>query len=386
MRIGLLLHEYLLPNSGSAGSTLKLGQEYSLLGHDVQYFSYDNLPTKLPMNIKDMLFPEYSAFHIHKLFRDDCHLDVIDGSTGDLWVWLKFFKKSYKNVLFVTRSHGLDHLDHLQILEDARCGHIKLSWKYPLYRGTLQLWEVASSLRYADLNFMLNQTEAAYVVNNLGVPLKQVYVFPNGIPQSFLGLPFEPTPFESDAVIRIAQIGTYLPRKGVKYSTPALNNILKRYSNVKVSLIGTEFSIFGAKETVYADFDPSVRDRVNVIPFFQHETLPSLLKGHHIKLFPTLAEGFGKALVEAMACGLTAVTTPTPGPSDIVTDGHDALVIPIRDTQAIESALERLIVDRVLLNQLRTKAYATAQKYSWRTIAQARLDVYEKTLAEKRLN
>jgi glycosyltransferase involved in cell wall biosynthesis len=161
---------------------------------------------------------------------------------------------------------------------------------------------------------------------------------------------------------------------------------LQRYPRVEVSLIGTELRGYGTEEIVYADFEPSVRHRVKVIPFFQHETLPSLLRGHHIKLFPTLAEGFGKALVEAMACGLAAITTPTPGPSDIVTDGHDALVIPIRNTQAIESALERLIVDRTLLNQLRTNAYATAQRYSWRTIAQARLGIYEKALAAKRLN
>jgi glycosyltransferase involved in cell wall biosynthesis len=382
MKILLLLHEHLVLDSGSAGSTLSIGSEYQKLGHDVNYFSFDNLPAFMPMNVKDILFPEYAAFYIYKYLLSN-PLDVIDGSTGDLWVWSKFFRDSKQKLITVTRSHGLDHLEHFSILQNAKHGLINLSWKYPLYRGSLQLWEVATSLRYADLNFMLNQYEASFISDNLGINPKKVYVFPNGMPKEFLSLPFSPTPLDIGSTIRIAQIGTYVQRKGISYGAPALNNILKRYSNVEVSLLGTELRGFGTPEAVYADFDPSVHGRVKVIPFFKHENLPDLLRDYHIKLFPTLAEGFGKALIEAMACGLAPITTPTPGPSDIVQDGHDAIIVPVRDTQAIERALERLITDRVYLDKLRSNAYATAQKYSWRCIAQNRLSVYEKALSEK---
>jgi glycosyltransferase involved in cell wall biosynthesis len=75
------------------------------------------------------------------------------------------------------------------------------------------------------------------------------------------------------------------------------------------------------------------------------------------------------ALPEAMACGLAPVTTATPGAMEIVRDGHDAIMIPPRDSQAIEQALERLISDRPYLERLRRNAYATAQRYSWTRIA-----------------
>ncbi|NEQ71143.1 MAG: glycosyltransferase family 4 protein, partial [Symploca sp. SIO2D2] len=135
---------------------------------------------------------------------------------------------------------------------------------------------------------------------------------------------------------------------------------------------------------VYEDFDPAVRDRIKVVPRFSHEKLPTLLKGHQIKLFPPLSEGFGKALVEAMACGLAPITTATSGPMEVVRDGHDAIVIPTRDSGAIEQALERLITNRPYLEQLRQNAYATAQRYSWSRIAQDRLGVYEAALRQKR--
>ncbi|WP_254721858.1 glycosyltransferase family 4 protein [Kovacikia minuta] len=257
-------------------------------------------------------------------------------------------------------------------MEEVQRGNLQFSWKYPLYRGSIRLWESAASMRLADLVLLLNRRDREYAVEHLGVDPQKAHVIPNGIPEAFLNLPFEPLP--ENAPLRIAQIGTYIVRKGVQYATPALNTILARYPQVSVSLLGTDCP----EEKVYADFDPGVRDRVTVVPYYTHETLPDLLKGHQIKLFPTISEGFGLALIEAMACGLAPITTDTPGPMEMVRDGQDAIVIPCRDTEAIVQAVERLIGDRPYLEQLRRNAYTTAQRYSWSRIAQDTLALYEK--------
>jgi len=151
-----------------------------------------------------------------------------------------------------------------------------------------------------------------------------------------------------------------------------------------VSFLGTACSLCPDAERVYADFDPAVRDdRVTVIPHYSHEQLPELLKGHHIKLFPTLCEGFSKALIEGMACGLAPVTTYSPGPADVVRHGLDGLMMPVRDEEAIERALTELICDRTLLHELRQNAYATAQQYSWESAARQRLSLYAEGLNNK---
>ena len=131
---------------------------------------------------------------------------------------------------------------------------------------------------------------------------------------------------------------------------------------------------------VYADFEPSVRDRIRVVPRYRYETLPELLRGHHIKLFPTLSEGFSVALLDAIACGLAPATTTTPGPMEVVSDGDNGILVPSRDSQALEQALERLILDRPYLDRLRRNAYATAQNYSWERIASDNLAFYSKTI------
>jgi len=383
MKILLTIHETLDPNSGSAGSTIKLGHYYQQLGHEVHYYSIDNLPKWLPTLIKELLFPEFVANHIAKLSRQQ-PVDVVDASTGDAWLWATTPRLSrHKSPLLVTRSHGLEQLKHFADIEDAQQGNLRLSWIYPLYRGSFRLWEVATSLRYADLIYLLNREEAKYVVEELDIALERVHVFPNGIPEAFLNLPFEPLPEATDTVVRIAQVSTYIPRKGIHYSAPALNKILTRYPHVHLSFFGTECRECPSVEQVYRDFDPTVRDRIQVVPRYSHEQLPNLLKGHQIKLFTPISEGFGKALIEAMACGLAPITTAAPGPMEIVRDGHDAIVIPIRDSQAIEQALERLITNRSYLEQLRHHAYLTAQSYSWQSVAQNRLALYEEALHPK---
>lgn len=378
MKILLTIHHNLDPNAGAPGITWRLGQEYQNLGHEVEYYSFDNLPHKLPGMVESMMFPEFLASHILALSQKQA-VDVVDASTGDAWVWAKL-RRSSNSLALVTRSHGLEHIMHIENLEEARLGNLNLSWKYPLYHGGFRLWEVANSLRDADLSLFSNHRDLEYAVEKLGVDPGRTRVFANGIPEAFLNLDFEPTPEAEDSVIRIALVATYIPRKGIHYGVPALNEILARYPHVEVSFLGT-----GCPEAqVYADFEPSLHDRIRVVPNYQHEKLPELLGGHHIKLFPTLSEGFSVALMDAIACGLAPVTTTTPGPMEVVRDGDNGILVPPRDTQAIVQALERLINDLPYLDKLRRNAYTTAQNYSWHSIAKNTLTLYQKVLSQKR--
>lgn len=380
MKILLTIQDPLNPDSGAAGSTLKLGESYQKLGHEVYYYSLDDLPSWLSGRQKGLLFPEFVAAHIAQLLRNR-QIDVVDGSTGDLWLWGAVGQHfSPHRPLVVTRIHNLEHSYHANQLEAAKHGEIQIGWKYWLYRGSIRLWEVATALRASDLVFQLNRHDLEYTVQHLGVSREKSHVFPNGMPDRFRHLPFEATPTATDAVIRIAQIGTYIERKGIKYSSPALNRILQKYPNVELTLLGTQCLECPDPAQIYADFDPALHDRIHIIGQYAHRDLPDLLKGHHIKLLASTYEAFGKALIEAMACGLAPVTTAAEGPMEVVQHGQDALVVPLRDEQAIFTALDQLIADRGLLDQIRHRAYQTAQSYDWLDIAKRRLQVYQEML------
>jgi len=382
MKILLTISSYLDPNSGAAGTTLRLGREYEKLGHEVQFYSFDNLPKRIPAALKMLAFPEVAASHVFNLVRQQA-IDVVDAPAGDGWLWAKWLKQSNKQLpLIVTRSHGLENTLHLDYLKEATKGNLKLSWKYFLYRGSWRLWEETTALKNADLVFLLNREDANFAVKQLQVDRDRIHVVANGIPDSFIGLPFEPLPAASNAPLHIAQIGTYIERKGIRYTVPALNSILQRYSHVHISFLGT-----GCPETqVYEDFAPELRDRITVVPRYTLEELPTLLKDHQIKLFAPLSEAFGKVLVEAMSCGLAPITSAAAGPLEVVCEGHDAIVVPVQDSRAIEQSLEHLILDQSRLEKLRQNAYATAQNYSWSQIAHRRLTLYDKKLQALSLN
>ena len=225
-------------NAGAAGVTWRLGQEYQKLGHNVNYYSLDNVP-RLHKLVRFSAFPIFVARQISQLLDQDA-VDVVDASTGDAWVWATLLSKFRKRrPLLVTRCHGLEHIEHLEYLEEARRGNLRLSWKYPLYRGGIRLWEAATSMRCADVVLLLNQRDRQYVIDHLGIHPDRAHIVPNGIPDQYLNLPFEPTPAQGEP-LRIAQVSSYILRKGIQYGTPALNRILHRYPQVEVSMLGTE--------------------------------------------------------------------------------------------------------------------------------------------------
>ncbi len=367
MKILMTVHHVLDHDAGAPGVTLRLAEEFRRLGHETEVASFDNLPERLPAVAQGMLFPYLVA---GRLARRGDKWDVVDASTGDAWLYSSGSRSSGKPLL-VCRSHGLEHLAHERLLKEVKRGAQRLSWKYPLYHGGLRLWEVRRSLRNSDLILVLNREDYRYAVVRLGVAEDRIRLVRNGLPESFLGR--TAAPYRVGSPLVIAQIGRYSALKGVAYGSQALSNVLRRYEHVRARLLGTMMPA----ESVLGDFHPDVRHRIDITPRYANEHLPGLLSECQIKLFPSLAEGFGIALIEAMACGLAPVTTATAGPSMIVVDHENGLLVPPGDSTALERALERLILDPDLLATLRRRALLDAQAYSWRRIAQEQVALFE---------
>jgi glycosyltransferase involved in cell wall biosynthesis len=376
MRILLTVHHHLDPNAGASSVTLDLGEAYKKLGHSVCFYSFDNLPKQLQNRWSGIVFPFFVAWHIVSLSRS-VGLDVVQASSVDAWVWGFVLRKfSFeKRPLLVTQSHGLEHTMHEQILEQAKDGMLKLSWKYPLYNGSVLLWKAATSFRVADFCFMLNRYDADIVRERLGVAAERVKLVPNGIPDEFIGLPFEA--LREGEVPGVAFVGSYLERKGIKYGVPALDAVMRRSTELRAIFLGTGCSV----EKVLADFSLEVRDRVRVVPSFAKLDLPGLLTGYHIMLFPSLSEGFPLALPEAMACGLVPIATDIPGPTEVVNHEENGLLVEAGNRLQLEQAIERLLSNMSELEQLRVTAHQTVQSYSWATISGSHLHLYSSSLS-----
>jgi glycosyltransferase involved in cell wall biosynthesis len=369
LRILLSIHHALDTDSGAPGATLALGDALADRGHRVSYLSFDDLPGTPPPLVSSLAFPYFAAARFAIEARRG--LDVIDASTGDAWLWSRVGRR---RPLLVTRSHGLEHLFHEQIVERARAEGEPLSRRYPLYWGGWRLHEVRMSLRGSDLVLVLNEREREFVVERLRVRPERVRLTANGLPASFLAAVRAAR--ENAGGPSIAVVGAWRPMKGVEHGSAALATAMAADAELRVSLLGTGVPA----ETVLARFPPELRDRIAATERYSRGDLPQLLAGHSIVLFPSFSEGFSLAMLEAMACGLAPVASDIPGVRQIVEDGRNGLLVPPGDAEAAAAALLRLRADAPLLGRLRAAARQTGLAYSWQRVAEQTSDLYEEAL------
>ena len=354
--------------------TRALASAFAERGCDVTILSFDDLPTHLQGKKAQVAFPWFVA---HSVSRSKTAFDVLDLSSGDGW---RLDQTRFPGSLLVFRSHGLEHVADSRRRAAAQRREVELSWKYGLYHGGWRLREVAIALRNADLALLLNNADRDYAVANLGVSMGRTEVVPNGLPRAFLGqtLPAQPAVTEC---LRIAMIGSYLPRKGYGFALGPLRRLMERYPTLGVGFFGIGIGNGAAIRSQLGEFSAA---RVRITEEYAHHDLPALLTGFDIILFPSLSDGFGMAAVEGMSCGLALITTPLCGLAERLTNGYDAIIIPPASEKAIEAAVERLITDPPLLQRLRKAGLAQAQSLSWESVAREQLGLYARHLAKKR--
>ncbi|MCY1016808.1 glycosyltransferase family 4 protein [Pyxidicoccus sp. MSG2] len=379
MRVLLGIHHPLDPNLGAPGVTLALGQALAALGCEVDYYSYhEAFPgTREHGSLHGVRFPWKVAAH---LAREARRYDVLDITTGDAWAWARLGRPGARERhALVTRSHGLEHTFSERLRASAREGHLRLSWKYPLYHGGFRLWEVRQSLLLADHAVLLNTLDAAYAREHLGVPADHLSVIPHGLDAPFHGLP-APRPSAPGAPLRVACVGSWLPLKGRDEMVAVATRLHAEGVAFSLSLYGT-----GAKEDeVLAAFPAQVRERLRVVPRYPRTELPRLLEAEEVLLFPSHSEGFGMALVEAMACGLAPVSSPVGVAPQVVRNGQTGMLIPIGDVSGLVGALRAFAENREQLQSLRQAAQSEVRSLTWRDIAARTLSLYETLLRNQR--
>jgi glycosyltransferase involved in cell wall biosynthesis len=90
--------------------------------------------------------------------------------------------------------------------------------------------------------------------------------------------------------------------------------------------------------------------------------MPALLAGCHVVCLPSYREGLPKSLIEAAAAGKAIVTTDVPGCRDVVRHEDNGLLVPPRDAEALADAMQRLIEDAALREQMGARGRARAEQ------------------------
>jgi starch synthase len=159
--------------------------------------------------------------------------------------------------------------------------------------------------------------------------------------------------------LRVLFVGALSQAKGLGYLLEAVTRI---GPEIEFTLIGRRIS-----SAIPA---PCVMDKFRWIPSLPHDELLQEMSHHDVLVLPSLHEGFGLVMTEAMGQGVVVITTPHTAGPDLITDGVDGFLVPIRSSEAIEETLALLIRDRDRLKAMQEAAHRKVLAFTWENYRQ----------------
>ncbi len=243
------------------------------------------------------------------------------------------------------------------------------------------------SLRAARRVIAISQATKDDLVRHYGADPERIAVVYHG-----LGPSFRPAP-DPAALARhglqapyMLYVGTVQPRKNLERLIEAFAMATASHTGASGSEQPLLLAIAGRRGWLSEAIDRRVAQlglggRVRFLDYVPDEDLPGLLSGATAFAFPSLYEGFGLPVLEAMACGAPVLTSTTSSLPEVA--GDAAMLVDPTDTAAIAAALARLIADEPLRAELRARGLARAALFSWERCARETLAVLLKAQGEQ---
>jgi alpha-maltose-1-phosphate synthase len=155
--------------------------------------------------------------------------------------------------------------------------------------------------------------------------------------------------------LRVLFVGSLGQRKGLSYLFAACRRL---GSAVRLTVIGRR----PARTCAALDHELAVVRWIESLP---HAGILAEMSAHDVFVLPSLFEGFGLVLPEAMAMGLPIITTPHTAGPDLITEGREGFIVPIRDSLALAARLAQLHADPALCREMGRCARHRAQALRW---------------------
>ncbi len=248
-------------------------------------------------------------------------------------------------------------------------------------------WITRASIRKARRVIAVSESTRRDVMALCGAPADRVVTVPNGVAAEF-------RPADQAEVAAFRQrkglpehfflfLGTLEPRKNIERLLDAYALFLQDHGAHAAD--GPFLVIAGAKGWFYEAIFARVQrlklaDRVLFPGFVPTVELPWWYRAADLFIYPSLYEGFGLPVLEAMACGTPVITSNASSLPEVA--GDAALLVPAEDTEALAAAMTRVWNDPTLAAAMQEAGLAQASRFSWQRTAQETIAVYCAVLGE----
>ncbi len=175
-------------------------------------------------------------------------------------------------------------------------------------------------------------------------------------------------------------LGNTDPKKNTPGVIKAFSDFNDQYPNT-YTLVMLDYEERALQKILDSLGRPELRKRIHLTGYVPNAKLPALISQCTVFLYPSLRESFGIPILEGMACGVPVITSNTSSMPEIA--GEDAAII-VNPTHPweITQAMEMLVQDKQLAAILAEKGIERAAKFSWRTMAEEVLAIYQEVYSE----
>ncbi|MFA6588362.1 MAG: glycosyltransferase family 1 protein [Patescibacteria group bacterium] len=233
------------------------------------------------------------------------------------------------------------------------------------------------ALKYADQVITISNSSKKDIVRLLGIPESKVSVTPLAADPKFKLCKDEKEKIRVKRQYNLPRpfflaVGTIEPRKNLPFLVEAFARS-KRQDH--------DLVIVGKKGWDTQSLERTIQqlhliDRVKILEYVTEPDLVVLYSLATALLFPSLYEGFGLPILEAMACGLPVIASTASSIPEVA--GEAALYADPKDMEAWQSQISRIIIDASLRNNLNTKGLARAKEFTWENTALRTLEIFYK--------
>jgi glycosyltransferase involved in cell wall biosynthesis len=249
----------------------------------------------------------------------------------------------------------------------------------PNLRDGLHLQADVAGIRRARAVIAVSDRTARELHTLLDIPRERVHVIPEAVDTTH----FRPTAPPAGAGQYVLFVGSEQPRKNLPTLIRALAKLVSERQDgalrlVKVGAPGGPEAPYRRRflEEVRA---AGMRDRLVLTDRVGHEDLLSWYSGAQCLVLPSLAEGFGLPVLEAMACGCPTVVPDDSAQAD-VGGPATARYFPATDADALAAVIGRMLDESSMRDDLRRRGFARARQLSWERTVQRTREVYESVL------
>ncbi|MGQ9501096.1 MAG: glycosyltransferase family 4 protein [Anaerolineae bacterium] len=251
---------------------------------------------------------------------------------------------------------------------------------FPEHHKRLNFWYLNATMplycRRADAIIAVSEATRHDLMRLYGVPAEKITVIHEAAAPHF-----KPATPERIAAVReryglpehyILRVGTIEPRKNLERLLDALQLLQHYDSTIRLVVVGSKGWLY---DRFFKKLHGSgLRHAVVLTGYVRDTDLPAIYSGATLLVEPSLYEGFGLPLLEAMACGTPVVCSNTSSLPEVA--GDAACYFDPRDSAAMAEAIGEVWRDGSLRDTMRHNGLTRAAQFSWERTAQETLTVY----------